>query len=102
MKHFSKTNDSSKQIIYLSNMPKESVTAMKIYEVVKQKARYELGPNNLTINTNNNDKPFSTGFIRITDASRYTDVAKALRTFKIGGKECIALPFDNSFKDTND
>ena len=90
-----------KQLLYLYDLPKELVTSTKIDNVVKEQASFELGPNNQPQIRRDPNKPFYSAIIKITDHSKYNDVAQALRTFKIEGKECRALPFDKSFLGTN-
>lgn len=62
---------------------------------------YELGASNPPQIRRDPNKHFYSAFVKITDPSKFNEVADKMRTFDIEGKSCRALPFDRSFLGAN-
>ena len=83
--------DIQKQTLYLYDLPKESVTSVKIQNVVKLQTGYDL-PDMPQIRRDLN-KPFYTAMIRINDANTFNEIKSKLKYFKLDNNDCRALPF---------
>jgi len=86
-------------ILYLYDLPKESVTSVKIANIFKEQAGIELDmvpqiKRDIT-------KPFYSAMVKINDSEKFKRACEKLRYFEIDGKPCRALPFDKELLGSN-
>lgn len=86
-------------ILYLYDLPKDSVTSIKIEEAYKAKTGESL-PEGLQIRRDLN-KPFYSGMIKFSDQTKLNEAAKKMKFFEIDKKPCRALPFDRELLGSN-
>lgn len=89
----------AKNILYLYDLPKDTVTSCKISDAIKEKTGYEISE--IPQIKRDNNKEFYTAVIKIEDATQFKDICKKLKYFEIEGKQCRALPYDKDFLGVN-
>jgi hypothetical protein len=88
-----------KNLLYLYELPKDSLTSTKIAAKIKDTTTYELQePPQIRRDAN---KPFYSAIIKINDQNKFKDIAKAMKYFDIDGKPCRALPYDRELLGAN-
>jgi len=80
-----------KNLLYLYDLPKDTITSTKIATKIKEVADYDL-PDPPQIKRDPN-KPFYTAMVKINDPEKFKQVATKMKYFDIDGKQCRALPF---------
>ena len=86
-------------ILYLYDLPKESVTSVKLAQLFKDQAGIELDQapqikRDIT-------KPFYSAMVKINDPEKFKRACEKMRYFDIDGKPCRALPFDKDLLGSN-
>jgi hypothetical protein len=86
-------------ILYLYDLPKETVTSVKLAQLFKDQAGIELDQapqikRDIT-------RPFYSAMVKINDPEKFKRACEKLRYFEIEGKQCRALPFDKDLLGSN-
>jgi polyadenylate-binding protein len=88
-----------KNLLYLYDLPKDSITSTKIATKIKEAADYELAePPQIRRDPN---KPFYSAIVKINDPEKFKKVAEKMKYFDIDGKPCRSLPFDRELLGIN-
>jgi hypothetical protein len=80
-----------KTLLYLYDLPKESVTSTALANKIKELAKVEINePPQIRRDPN---KPFYTAIVKINEQDKFKEVCQAMKYFKIDDKPCRALPY---------
>lgn len=80
-----------KNILYLYDLPKDTVSSVKIASKIKELTKHEVAdPPQIRRDPN---KPFYTAQVKINEPERFKEIANTLKYFDIDGKPCRALPY---------
>ena len=88
-----------KHLLYLYDLPKESVTSIKIAELIKT----QVGTENIDVPQirRDNNKPFYAAIVKFNDDDSFKNAINKLKYFEMEGKPCRALPFDKDLLGSN-
>jgi len=86
-------------ILYLYDLPKDTVTSVKIAQLFKDQAGFELDqPPQIKRDIT---KPFYSAMVKISDSEKFKRACEKMRYFEIDGKQGRALPFDKDLLGSN-
>ena len=91
--------DTSNNLIFLYELPKETVTSNLIAEKIKELTGYELTEKPQIRRTIL--APFYTGIVKIADHNKFKEICDKIKYFELDGKMCRAIPFSKDLKGVN-
>ena len=89
------------QLIYLYDLPKDSISSNKIADTFKERCQIIFEQNQQPQIKRDLSKPFYSAMVVIKDPKKFAEACEKMRYFEIDGKQCRALPFDKQLLGNN-
>lgn len=88
-----------KYLLYLYDLPRDTVTSIKISELLKKEVKEtSFEPPQIRRDAN---KPFYTAVLKFNDANDFKSAVEKFKYFDFEGRQCRALPFDKDLLGSN-
>jgi RNA recognition motif-containing protein len=88
-----------KYLLYLYDLPRDTVTSIKISELLKKEVKEtSFEPPQIRRDAN---KPFYTAVLKFNEPNDFKNAVEKFKYFEFEGKQCRALPFDKDLLGSN-